>query len=88
LPVTRLAALAVGAGPQAQVTWAKMKPELLRVVSDLLECAAALGWDSKRLDREVLEAHASTRQQSAAGRFSAFANQLKDMAETRQLEGA
>lgn len=86
-PVTRLAALAVGAGPQAQITWGKMKPETLLVLSDLLDCAAALGWDAERLDREVLDAHASSRQQSAAGRFSAFANTLKDMAETRQMEG-
>jgi hypothetical protein len=86
LPVTRLAALATGNGPRSQVEWEKMQPSLLFVLGELLDSAASLRWDSDRLDKEVLKAHNSNRQNSAAGRFSAFANSLKDKAETRALE--
>lgn len=85
-PVTRLAALATGRGPRSQVDWQSITAPMLLALADLLDSAASLGWDSQQLDRELLKAHDSDRQTSAAGRFSAFANGLKDMAETRALE--
>ena len=86
--VTRLAALATGGGPRAEVKWAEVKPDTLLILADLLDSAAAIGWSNEHLDQAVLEAHKSSRQSSPAGRFSALANHIKDLAETRAMEAA
>ena len=86
--VTRLAALATGGGPRAEVKWAEVKPDTLLILADLLDSAAAIGWSNEHLDQAVLEAHKSSRQSSPAGRFSALANHIKDLAETRAMEEA
>ena len=83
--VTRIAALATGVGPKARVDWPKVPPETLIVLAELLRSAGSLGWKNDRLDQEVLKYHNSAQQTSAAGRFSAFANYLTDLAETRAM---
>jgi hypothetical protein len=83
--VTRIAALATGVGPKARVDWPKVPPETLTVLAELLRSAGSLGWKNDRLDQEVLKYHNSAQQTSAAGRFSAFANYLTDLAETRAM---
>ncbi len=86
--VTRFAALATGGGPRTQVKWAQVKPNTLLILADLLESAATIGWSNEQLDQAVRAAHNSSRQNSVAGRFSALANQIKDLAETRAMERA
>jgi high-affinity Fe2+/Pb2+ permease len=83
--VTRIAALATGVGPKARVDWPKVPPETLTVLAELLRSAGSLGWKNDQLDQEVLKYHNSAQQTSAAGRFSAFANYLTDLAETRAM---
>ncbi len=83
--VTRIAALATGVGPKARVDWPKVPPETLTVLAELLRSAGSLGWKNDQLDQEVLKYHNSAQQTSAAGRFSAFANYLTDLAETRGM---
>lgn len=82
-PVARLATLALGRGPNSRVKMADLGTTMVRTLVELLDCAAALGWDSAHLDRELLEAHGSNQHATASGRFSAFANTLKDLAESR-----
>jgi hypothetical protein len=86
--VTRLAALAVGAGPHGHVDWAKVPAEVLEVIAELLEAAASLGWSTEALNREVIRAHEGTQQGTPAGRFAAFANHLMNAAETRAAQAA
>jgi hypothetical protein len=86
--VTRLAALAVGAGPRGRVDWAKVPAEVLEVIRELLEAAASLGWSTDTLDKEVIKAHERTQQGTSAGRFAAFANHLMNAAETHAAEAA
>ncbi len=86
--VTRFAALATGGGPRTQVKWAQVDPDTLLILADLLENAAAIGWSNEQLDQAVRAAHQSSRQNSTAGRFSALANQITDLAETRAMESA
>jgi hypothetical protein len=82
-PVARLAALALGRGPNSRVKMADLGTAMVRALTDLLDCAAAIGWNSDRLDHELLEAHGADQHSTASGRFSAFANTLKDLAESR-----
>ena len=86
--VTRFAALATGGGPRTQVKWAQVEPDTLLILADLLENAAAIGWSNEQLDQAVRAAHQSSRQNSTAGRFSALANHITDLAETRATESA
>jgi hypothetical protein len=86
--VTRLAALAVGAGPRGHVDWAKVPADVLEIISELLEAAGSLGWSTETLNREVLRAHERTQQGTSAGRFAAFANHLMNAAETRAAQAA
>jgi hypothetical protein len=86
--VTRFAALATGSGPRTQVKWNKIEPGMLLILADLLDSAAMIGWSDERLDQEVLAAHNNPRQNSTAGRFSALANHITDLAETRAMEPA
>jgi hypothetical protein len=86
--VTRLAALAVGAGPRGRVDWAKVPAEVLEIIRELLEAAASLGWSTDTLDKEVIKAHERTQQGTSAGRFAAFANHLMNAAETHAAEAA
>lgn len=81
--VARLAALALGRDRNARVSMGQLGTDLVRTLTDLLDCAASIGWDSQRLDRELLDAHGANQHTSTAGRFSAFANNLKDLAESR-----
>jgi hypothetical protein len=83
--VTRIAALATGVGPKARVDWPKVPPETLTVLAELLRSAGSLAWKNDQLDQEVLKYHNSAQQTSAAGRFSAFADYLTDLAETRAM---
>lgn len=85
-PVARLAALALGRGPNSRVKMAELGTTMIRTLTDLLDCAAAIGWNSERLDRELLEAHGADQHTTSSGRFSAFANTLKDLAESRSGE--
>ena len=78
--VTRFAALATGGGPRTQVKWAQVSPDTLLILADLLENAAAIGWSNEQLDQAVRAAHQSSRQNSTAGRFSALANHITDLA--------
>lgn len=86
--VTRFAALATGGGPRTQVDWGKVDPDQLLILADLLDSAAQIGWSNEQLDQAVLAAHNSSKQSSTAGRFSALANHITDLAETRALETA
>ena len=86
--VTRFAALATGGGPRTQVKWAQVSPDTLLILADLLENAAAIGWSNEQLDQAVRAAHQSSRQNSTAGRFSALANHITDLAETRAMESS
>jgi hypothetical protein len=86
--VTQLAALSVGVGPSSRVDWAKVPPQTMGVLADLLESAGSLKWTPETLSKEVLKAHNSTHQSTPAGRFSAFAGQLMDLAESRSVEAA
>ncbi len=82
-PIVRLAALALGRGPNSRVRLAELGTAMVRTLTELLDCAAAIGWNTERLDRELLDAHGSDQHTTASGRFSAFANTLKDLAESR-----
>jgi hypothetical protein len=86
--VTRLAALATGAGPKARVDWGAIEPSLVLTLAELLHHAGTLGWSNSQLDREILKCHNSTDQNSGAGRFTAFAENLSYMAETRAMTAA
>jgi len=86
--VTRLAALAVGAGPRGHVDWAKVPADVLEVISELLQAAGSLGWSTEALNKEVLKAHERTRQGTPAGRFAALANHVMNAAETRAAQAA
>jgi hypothetical protein len=65
------------------VKMAELGTAMVRTLTDLLDCAAAIGWNSERLDRELLDAHGADQHATASGRFSAFANTVKDLAESR-----
>ena len=56
---TRLAALAVGAGPRGHVDWAKVPADVLETIAELLQAAGSLGWSTEALNREVIRAHES-----------------------------
>ena len=85
---TRLAALAVGAGPRGHVDWALVPADVLEMIAELLQAAGSLGWSTEALNKEVLRAHESTQQGTPAGRFAAFANHLMNAAETRAAQAA
>jgi hypothetical protein len=80
--VTRLAALALGAGPRGRVAWDAVPADVLVTIAELLEAAAKLGWSNDTLTKEVIKAHNKTQQGTSTGRFAAFANQLMNAAET------
>jgi hypothetical protein len=44
-----------------------------------------LKWSNERLDKETINAHNGNRQDTGAGRFSAFAYSLRDLAESRPV---
>ena len=80
--VTRLAALALGAGPRGRVSWDAVPAEVLVIIAELLEAAAKLGWSNDTLTKEVIKAYNKTQQGTSTGRFAAFANHLMNAAET------
>jgi hypothetical protein len=86
--VTQLAALAVGVGPKGKVDWDKIPSRTMGVLAELLESAGAVEWTPDFLAKEVLKAHNSTQKSTPAGRFSAFACHLTDLAESRSVEAA
>jgi hypothetical protein len=86
--VTQLAALAVGVGPKGKVNWEKIPTHTMQVLAELLESAVSLEWTPDFLAKEVLKAHNGTHHPTPAGRFSAFAGHLTDLAESRVVEAA
>jgi hypothetical protein len=86
--VTQLAALAVGVGPKGKVVWEEIPPDTMQVLAELLESAGSLQWTPDFLAKEVLKAHNDTHHPTPAGRFSAFAGHLIDLAESRSVEAA
>jgi hypothetical protein len=80
--VTRLAALALGAGPRGRVAWDAVPADVLVIIAELLESAAKLRWSNDTLTKEVIKAHNKTQQGTSTGRFAAFANHLMNAAET------
>jgi hypothetical protein len=84
----RIAALAIGADPDRKIDLAKIPPETLRCVGELLDAAATLEWSTGKLDEEISRAHSSTQQGTSASRFGAFAIHLINSAEARVEEDA
>jgi hypothetical protein len=83
--VALLAKLSIGLPPKRTLEWAKVPASMMTVLAELLESAAAIGWSADLLGKEVLAAHSSKGQTTAAGRFSAFAGHLTELAEARRL---
>ncbi len=81
--VTQLAALAVAVGPKGKVDWAKVPAQTVGVLAEVLENAGTMQWSADTLAKEVMAAHNSSQQTTPAGRFSAFAGRLADLAEAR-----
>jgi hypothetical protein len=84
----RIAALAIGADPDAKIALEKIAPATLRVAGELLDAAATLEWSTGKLDEEVSRAHNNTQQGTSASRFGAFATHLVNSAEARIEEAA
>jgi hypothetical protein len=57
----------------------------MAMLAELLESAASIGWSAERLGKEVLAAHSRKGQVTPAGRFSAFAGHLTELAETARV---
>jgi hypothetical protein len=81
--VTQLAKLAIGVAPKGRLDWSKVPPSTMLVLAELLESASTLDWTPEVLAKEVLAAHNSNQQPTAAGRFSAFAGHLINLAESQ-----
>lgn len=79
----RIAALAIGADPDAKIDLEKIAPATLRLVGELLDAAATLEWGTGKLDEEISRAHNNTQQGTSASRFGAFAVHLVNSAEAR-----
>jgi len=86
--VALLAKLSIGLPPKRTLEWAKVPASTMTVLAELLDSAATVGWSADLLDKEVLAAHTSKGQTTAAGRFSAFAGHLTELAEARRLSEA
>jgi hypothetical protein len=82
----RIAALAIGADPDARIALEKIAPATLRLVGELLDAAATLEWSTGKLDEEISRAHNNTQQGTSASRFGAFAVHLVNSAEVRTEE--
>jgi len=81
--VTQLAALAVAVGPKGKVDWEKVPAQTVGVLAEVLENAGTVQWTADTLAKEVMAAHNSSQQTTPAGRFSALAGRLADLAEAR-----
>jgi hypothetical protein len=86
--VALLGKLSIGLPPKRTLEWAKVPASTMTVLAELLESAAAIGWSADLLSKEVLAAHSRKGQATAAGRFSAFAGHLTELAEARRLSEA
>jgi hypothetical protein len=86
--VASLAKLSIGLPPKRTLEWAKVPASTMTILAELLESAAAIGWSADLLGKEVLAAHSRKGQATAAGRFSAFAGHLTELAEARRLSEA
>jgi hypothetical protein len=86
--VALLGKLSIGLPPKRTLEWAKVPASTMTVLAELLESAAAIGWSADLLGKEVLAAHSRKGQATAAGRFSAFAGHLTELAEDRRLSEA
>jgi hypothetical protein len=86
--VTQLAKLAIGTAPRGRLEWAKIPAPTMLVLAELLESAATLDWTPQALANEVLAAHNARQQSTPAGRFSAFAGHLTNLAESRTASEA
>jgi hypothetical protein len=83
--IALLAKLSIGLPPKRTLEWAKVPASTMTVLAELLESAAAIGWSADLLGKEVLAAHSRKGQTTAAGRFSAFAGHLTELAEARHV---
>jgi hypothetical protein len=83
-----LAKLSIGLPPKRELDWAKVPPSTMTVLADLLESAGQIGWSADLLRKEVHAAHSGKGQPTAAGRFSAFAGHLTDLAEANRVSEA
>ncbi|MGO9792000.1 MAG: hypothetical protein ACLP8S_21615 [Solirubrobacteraceae bacterium] len=86
--VTQLAKLAIGVAPKGRLDWSKVPPSTMLVLAELLESASTLDWTPEVLAKEVLAAHNGNQQATPAGRFSAFAGHLINLAESRAADEA
>ncbi|MGA2165261.1 MAG: hypothetical protein ABSH36_12430 [Solirubrobacteraceae bacterium] len=86
--VALLGKLSIGLPPKRTLDWGKVPASTMTVLAELLESAAAIGWSADLLGKEVLAAHSGKAQTTAAGRFSAFAGHLTELAETSQVSEA
>jgi hypothetical protein len=86
--VALLGKLSIGLPPKRTLEWAKVPASTMTVLAELLESAAVIGWSADLLGKEVLAAHSRKGQATAAGRFSAFAGHLTELAEARRLSEA
>lgn len=85
--VMKLAALAIGGGPEMQVTWTAIPVKTVARLTHLLECAGTLEWTAGKFNEEVTRAH-HNQQETAAGRFAAFDSQLTIASQTHLAESA
>jgi len=83
--VALLAKLAIGQPPKRRLVWGQVPAGTMTVLAELLESAASIGWSAERLGKEVLAAHSRKGQVTPAGRFSAFAGHLTELAETARV---
>jgi hypothetical protein len=86
--VHRLIALSQCLGSERQIAWERLPEEKVREITRLLGCARQLGWDNARLSQMVMRAHHSAQQNTPAGRYATFDNQLTNGAATRASEVA
>jgi hypothetical protein len=86
--VALLAKLAIGQPPKRTLVWRQVPAGTMTVLAELLESAASIGWSAERLGNEVLAAHSRKGQVTPAGRFSAFAGHLTELAETALVDEA
>jgi hypothetical protein len=83
--VALLAKLSIGVPPKRTLKWEKVPASTMTVLAELLESAAQIGWSADLLGKEVLAAHSSKGQTTTAGRFSALAGHLTELAEADRL---
>ncbi|HEV3071875.1 MAG TPA: hypothetical protein VGY76_10680 [Solirubrobacteraceae bacterium] len=85
--IVHLRSLALGASPDADIDWATVPVEAIRKLSDVLDHAGLLlKWTPAQLDAEIMRAHSSGPQCTAAGRFAALARYVTEASATHAEE--